>query len=106
MISQTELLFWDLLPKQVIQCIRPMKDQPLYKGMMTQGEYILYGTYDPLTITITHILNNKSGIGWTSYSNTGVPVPVFAIGSGAAEFVGHYHQEQIFHKPAALTGVE
>ena len=26
---------------------------------MTQREYELYGTYEPLTVTITHILNNK-----------------------------------------------
>ena len=28
----------------------------------SQEEYILYGSYEPLTVTITHILNNKSGI--------------------------------------------
>ncbi|MDQ7032810.1 MAG: alkaline phosphatase, partial [Desulfonauticus sp.] len=37
--------------------------------------YLLYGGYDPLTVTITHLLNNKAGIGWTSYKHTGVPVP-------------------------------
>lgn len=26
-----------------------------------QEEYIKYGSYEPLTVTITHILNNKSG---------------------------------------------
>ncbi|MCL2019899.1 MAG: alkaline phosphatase [Oscillospiraceae bacterium] len=76
------------------------------KANMTQAEYVLYGTYDPLTVTITHILNNKSGIGWTSYSHTGVPVPVFAKGDGSELFNGYYHQEQIFYKLAALTGVK
>lgn len=37
---------------------------------------LLYGTYDPLSVTLTHIINNKAGIGWTSYSHTGVPVSV------------------------------
>ena len=25
-----------------------------------QEEYVLYGTYEPLSVTITHIINNKS----------------------------------------------
>lgn len=29
---------------------------------MTQEEYVLYGTYEPFTVTVTHILNNKSGV--------------------------------------------
>ena len=43
-----------------------------------QEEYVLYGTYEPLSVTITHIINNKSGISFTSYSHTGLPVAVLA----------------------------
>lgn len=46
----------------------------------TQEAYELYGTYEPLTVTLTHVLNHKSGIGFTSYSHTGLPVPVLADG--------------------------
>ena len=28
---------------------------------LTQEEYILYGSYEPLSVTITHILKQKSG---------------------------------------------
>ncbi len=45
-----------------------------------QEEYVLYGTYEPLSVTITHIINNKSGISFTSYSHTGLPVAVLAEG--------------------------
>lgn len=41
--------------------------------------------YEPLTITITHVLNAKCGLGWTSNSHTGPPVPVFALGVGQAD---------------------
>ena len=71
----------------------------------TQSEYELYGTYEPLTVTITHILNNKSGIGFTSYSHTGLPVPVFALGAGQNEFVGYYDNTEIYNKMASLTKV-
>ncbi|MCI7792461.1 MAG: alkaline phosphatase [Lachnospiraceae bacterium] len=76
------------------------------QSKMTQEEYVLYGTYEPLTVTITHILNNKSGIAFTSYSHTGLPVPVFAIGNGSSLFEGYYDNTDIFKKMASLTGVK
>ena len=71
-----------------------------------QDEYIKYGSYEPLTVTITHILNNKSGINFGSYAHTGLPVEVFAMGAGQDNFVGYYDNTDIYNKLAALTGVE
>lgn len=71
-----------------------------------QAEYELYGTYEPLSVTITHILNSKSGIGFTSYSHTGLPVPVFAAGCGQDAFKGYYDNTDIYKKLAALTRVK
>ena len=71
-----------------------------------QEEYLLYGSYEPLTVTITHILNNKSGISFSSYAHTGLPVEVFAMGSGQEQFEGYYDNTYIYNKMAALTGVE
>ena len=76
------------------------------QSKMTQEEYRLYGTYEPLTVTITHILNNKSGIAFTSYSHTGLPVPVFAIGNGSDYFEGYYDNTDIFKKLSSITGVK
>lgn len=72
---------------------------------LTQEEYVLYGTYEPLTVTITHILNNKSGIDFSSYAHTGIPVPVFALGNGAELFEGFYDNTDIFNNLAKLTNV-
>ena len=69
----------------------------------SQMEYDIYGTYEPLTIT--HILNAKSGLGWTSNSHTGLPVPVFALGAGQEEFKGFYDNTEIYKKLAELTKV-
>lgn len=71
----------------------------------TQEEYVLYGTYEPLTVTITHILNNKSGINFSSYSHTGLPVAVFAQGAGAESFDGYYDNTDIYHKLAELLSL-
>lgn len=72
----------------------------------TQEQYVLYGGYNPFSVTITHILNNKSGIDFTSYSHTGLPVAVFADGAGAAEFNGYYDNTEIYYKLAALVDVQ
>ena len=64
--------------------------KPAEKRATGEEATILYGGYEPLTVTLTHILNNKAGIGWTSYSHTGLPVPIYAIGAGAEEFNGFY----------------
>ena len=71
-----------------------------------QEEYVLYGSYEPLTVTITHILNNKSGIDFSSYAHTGLPVEVFAMGVGQEQFGGYYDNTDIYNKMAAITGVQ
>ena len=72
----------------------------------SQEEYVLYGSYEPLSVTITHIINNKSGISFTSYSHTGLPVAVLADGVGAEAFNGYYDNTAIYEKLAAMLGVK
>ena len=60
----------------------------------------LYGSYEPIIVTITHILNERASIGWTSYSHTGVPVPVLP-GRGAWRFTGFYDNTDIAKAIAA-----
>ncbi len=72
----------------------------------TQEQYVLYGTYNPFSVTVTHILNNKSGIDFTSYSHTGLPVAVFADGNGADAFKGYYDNTQIYAKLAEMLDVQ
>ena len=66
-------------------------------------ESLLYGGYSPISVTLTHILNNKAGIGWTSYAHTGLPVPVYAYGEGAELFIGAYDNTEVAHKLMDLT---
>ena len=66
---------------------------------------LLYGGYEPIIVTITHILNERASIGWTSYSHTGVPVPVFAIGSNAQRFAGFYDNTDIAKQIAKSMGI-
>jgi alkaline phosphatase len=67
--------------------------------------YLLYGGYEPLAVKLTTILNNKAGIGWTTYSHSGVPVQTSALGVGAELFNGYYDQTDIYKKIATITGL-
>lgn len=60
--------------------------------------YRAFSGYDPFTTTCTHILNNKAGIDYSSYSHTAVPVPVFAVGAGQELFSGYYDNTDIAKK--------
>ena len=40
-------------------------------------------------------LNNQCGIGWTTTSHTGGPVPVYSIGVGSERFIGRMDNTQI-----------
>ena len=75
-------------------------------GVSEQQEYVMYGTYEPLSVTITHILNNKSGVSFTSYSHTGLPVAVLAEGVNADVFNGYYDNTQVYAKLAEMLKVK
>jgi alkaline phosphatase len=66
---------------------------------------LLYGYYNPIIVTLTHILNERASIGWTSYSHTGVPVPVFAQGREAVRFAGFYDNTDIAKKLTKAMGI-
>jgi alkaline phosphatase len=70
----------------------------------SQEDSLLYGGYEPMVMTLTHIVNEQAGIGWTTYAHTGVPVPVFATGVGAWRFEGFYDNTDIAKKIATILG--
>jgi len=65
----------------------------------------LYSGYNPISVTMTHILNEKASVGWTSYSHTGVPVPVFAKGRVAQTFAGFYDNTDIAKRLAQVMAL-
>ena len=68
----------------------------LNKSKLTKEEkYLYYGSYDPITVTTTHILDNKAGVEWASYSHTALPVPVYSIGCGSELLIGYFDNTDI-----------
>ncbi len=78
------------------------------KSTFTDADKYLaaFGGYDPFTTTCTHILNNKSGVDFTSYRHTGVPVMVFAQGAGASIFSGYYDNTDIAKRIMIAAGLK
>lgn len=83
---------------------RTMKNESVRS--IQEDQYLLYGGYDPLTVKITQIMNQNAGIGWTSYSHTGVPVPTFAMGVNQELFSGYYDNTDLFRMMAAAMKLQ
>ncbi len=57
--------------------------------------FILYGGLDPIGATARRILNQKAGIGWTTWSHTGIPVPVRVMGTSADAYKDYIENTDI-----------
>ena len=69
-------------------------------------EALLYGGYEPLSMAVSHIVNNKAGLSYTSYAHTGLQIPVYATGAGAEAFSGLYDNTEIFTRTMEIMGLE
>ena len=69
-------------------------------------EALLYGGYEPLSMAVSHIVNNKAGLSYTSYAHTGLQIPVYAMGMGAEKFSGLYDNTEIFSRTMEVMGLE
>jgi len=59
-------------------------------GLSAEEQQLRYGGGNPIAATATQVLNNRAGVGWTTWSHTGIYVPVYAIGQGHEHFTGSY----------------
>lgn len=77
------------------------------RGEKLEGDEakVLYGGYDPLTVTLTKIIAEKAGFSWTTYSHTGEPTPVFALGARAELFDGYYDNTEFYVKLREALGL-
>lgn len=78
-------------------------DEEVYND---EESFLRYGGYHPISMTATHLLNNKAGLGWTSYKHTAVPVPVYVSGNGQEEFDGMYDNTDLAKKILTLLELQ
>ena len=73
--------------------------------VLGDNEKLLYGGYEPLSMAISHVINNKAGLSYTSYAHTGLQIPVYAMGVNAGLFSGMYDNTDIFTKTMEAMGL-
>ena len=78
---------------------------PSADRVMGAQEKLLYGGYEPLSMAVSHTINNKAGLSYTSYAHTGLQIPVYALGVNADLFNGMYDNTDIFHKTMEAMGL-
>lgn len=67
--------------------------------------YTMY-EHEPFQIVITHILNSRAGLGWSSTAHSGLPVAVYAMGVGQDQFGNFYDNTDICKKVRSLVGIQ
>lgn len=79
---------------------------------MASGKKTLSGVinYDetltnPFSMAVSHIMNNKAGLSYTSYAHTGLQIPVYAYGVGAEKLSGLYDNTGIFTRTMDAMGL-
>ncbi|AEF84582.1 alkaline phosphatase [Treponema primitia ZAS-2] len=94
------------LEKALAYTLLEPKERPA-SSPMTNDYYLSYGYMaDPFTTALVHILDQKSGVSWTTFSHTGLPTPVSVIGVGNELFNGYYDNTDIFKKVVAIGQLE
>ena len=79
--------------------------KPVDEREMGANEQLLYGGYEPFSMAVSHIMNNKAGLSYTSYAHTGLQIPVYAMGVGAEHFAGLYDNTDIFNRTLEVMGL-
>lgn len=79
---------------------------------MASGKKTLSGVinYDetltnPFSMAVSHIMNNKAGLSYTSYAHTGLQIPVYAYGVCTEKFSVLYDNTGIFTRTMDAMGL-
>lgn len=63
-----------------------------FKNNAAATDKTLYKDFSRFSSDVFSLVNRKNGIGFTTYSHTGNPVPVFAVGKGCEPVLGNQQQ--------------
>ncbi len=76
-----------------------------FKMRNSADEETLYKSFSAFAVDVFKAYNDVVGFGFTTGSHTGNPVPVFAIGVGAEQFIGINNNIEIPQKIARAAGI-
>ncbi len=75
------------------------------EALSDEQSALLYGGYNAFSMAVSHIMNNKAGLSYTSYAHTGLQIPVYAWGVSAENFSGLYDNTGIFNRTMEVMGL-
>ena len=72
----------------------------------SKDEKTLYKDFNEFTVSVFKVMDNATGIDWTTTGHSGNPVPVFASGVGAEEFSKISNNIEIPDRIRAISGLK
>lgn len=101
-----KLGFWSHIDINEVEEARMLDSFGKLKANKGDGsQKTLYKEFNNFTAIVFDILNHKTGFGFTTFSHTGNPVPVFAVGAGCENFKDVNNNIEIPQKIRRLTGL-
>ncbi|MCC8038098.1 MAG: alkaline phosphatase [Bacteroidales bacterium] len=70
----------------------------------SEDQKTLYNSFNAFAVEVFDVLDAATGIGWTTTSHTGNPVPVYAVGVGAERFASLNNNTDIPQKILQIVG--
>ncbi len=71
-----------------------------------KDEKTLYKDFNEFTVAVFKVMDNATGIKWTTTGHSGNPVPIFAIGVGAEEFKTIHNNTEIPQTIRKITNIQ
>lgn len=97
--------FWKQIPVSDAQEKLLMeKFDATYRLRDSEDQKTLYNSFNAFAVAVFDTLDQVTGIGWTTTSHTGNPVPVFAIGVDADRFAKINNNTEIPEKILEIAG--
>lgn len=84
-----------------------LKDQftSTFELRNSEDQKTLYANFDAFSVAVLKLVNDAAGLGFTTTSHTGNPVPLFAVGVGADLFKGLNNNDEIAPIMLKLAGL-
>ncbi|MDE6368621.1 MAG: alkaline phosphatase, partial [Muribaculaceae bacterium] len=61
----------------------------------SEDQKTLYANFNAFAVEVFRLVNDAAGVGFTTLSHSGNPVPVFAVGAGAEKFTHLNNNNQL-----------
>ena len=104
---QENLGFWTVIPLKEKET-KKLEEAfvKVFEKRESKDQKTLYNDFNSFAADVFALLSTKAAIGWTTRSHTGNPVPVYAIGQGADNFVRINNNIQIPERILESAGYE